>query len=83
MQGLDLAAHDNKNILQYIVGMSRPDHARNVAPKRVMNAAEQVFESVAVIALCPQHPLRFLSRGSHTLLYLVRGSIYKKSSERA
>jgi hypothetical protein len=68
MQGLDFAAHDNKNILQYVVGMSRPDHSRNVTPKRVVNTAKQVFESIAVIALCSQDPLRFLSRGSHTLL---------------
>ena len=59
-----------------------PDHSGNVTPERVLNAAQQVFESLAVITLRSQYPLCLLSGSSHSLPSILRGVIRQNSSGR-
>jgi hypothetical protein len=82
MQGLEFAAHDYENILQNIVGVGWPDHSGNVTPERVLNTAQQVLESLAVITLRSQYPLCLLAGSSHSLPSILRGVIRQNSSGR-
>gem|GEM_PF-6430809 len=60
MQQLQLVTYGYQNFLQYIISMRPSNDSAEVTIERRLDAAQQKFESFAVIALCSQYPQSFL-----------------------
>ena len=57
-QPADLLGEDDQDVLGNIVGVFRTDEAPHVSAQGRLHAAQQVLESLAIVALSQQHPVR-------------------------
>ena len=60
LEPIQLARHDDEDVLQDVVGVIRPDEPGDIATQRRLHAAQQQLQRLAVVALRSQYPLRFL-----------------------
>ncbi|MGA2883382.1 MAG: hypothetical protein ABSG13_30930 [Bryobacteraceae bacterium] len=71
VQGRQLCANQNQDILEHIIGVILSDQTAQVAMEPWLYVAQQGFESFAVIALCSKDPLRFLYCGRHPPPFII------------
>jgi hypothetical protein len=81
VEGFQFATNRYENILHYIARVRRSNKAANKPVKRRLDAAQQVFEGLAVISLRPQDPESFLPACLHAPFTNKRDIIVVKSSE--
>jgi hypothetical protein len=61
LEPVELASDDEQHVLQDVVGFVASDQPGDVAAQHRLHTAQQQLQRLAILALRPQNPLRFLN----------------------